>query len=336
MPTNPYTSASISGYNSSPPPDDGSTGADNTLKWSFHKDKLADPVKTLAEAVNTNVLAAFGKTINTDSAEDNAHAGGISYTPATFTIATGAITPTRVNVVLAAESGTADTLDTMATASMSDGGVVVLSVDTGDTITINDAEGSAGQIHLNNSIDLALSGNDFLAVIRDGADWYELYRSVALTNLPTTLTAEQATTSGSTITFSSIPTGVKWIDILFDGVSSDGTASYDVQLGDAGGLETSGYTSSSIAVDTSPATRTSTSGFAVASESAAIALSGIMHLRLQDSAGFTWVASHTLYSADTQAVIGGGTKSLTAELTQLALTTSDTLDAGAISIQYGR
>ena len=55
----PYTSVSISGYNSSPPPDDGSQTSANKVEWAKHKTKIGDPLKTLAEAINTNVLAAF-------------------------------------------------------------------------------------------------------------------------------------------------------------------------------------------------------------------------------------------------------------------------------------
>src|SRR6185369_12768660 len=59
----PYTSQAISGYNANPPPDDGSTGADNEVDWSFVKTKIGDPVKTLSEAINTAVSSAFGKVI---------------------------------------------------------------------------------------------------------------------------------------------------------------------------------------------------------------------------------------------------------------------------------
>jgi hypothetical protein len=59
----PYTSASISGYNSNPPSDDGSQTEANRLKWSTIKEKLPDPIKTLTETINTNVVAAFAKII---------------------------------------------------------------------------------------------------------------------------------------------------------------------------------------------------------------------------------------------------------------------------------
>lgn len=57
----PYTTQSISGYNQSPPADDASQVASNQVEWAKHKDKLADPIKTLVEAINTELVAAFGK-----------------------------------------------------------------------------------------------------------------------------------------------------------------------------------------------------------------------------------------------------------------------------------
>jgi hypothetical protein len=58
LPITPYTSVSISGYNSSPPSDDGSQTDANRVQWSKHKTKLADPIKAHTEAVNTNILSA--------------------------------------------------------------------------------------------------------------------------------------------------------------------------------------------------------------------------------------------------------------------------------------
>lgn len=178
MATNPYTSVSISGYNSSPPPDDGSQTDANEITWAKHKDKLADPIKNRQDTIDSRLVTAFGKVINIDAEENNAIGGSLAFTEKIFTIASGAITPTRSNVVLAAEGGTTDILDSMATGSVSDDCLMILSVDTGDTITINDAGGGAGAIHLVDSQDLVLSGNDRLFLIRDGADWYEIARAV--------------------------------------------------------------------------------------------------------------------------------------------------------------
>ena len=54
-----YSSQSISGYNSTPPPDDGSVSEANKVKWSTIKNKLTDPPKVLAEAVNTAINTAL-------------------------------------------------------------------------------------------------------------------------------------------------------------------------------------------------------------------------------------------------------------------------------------
>lgn len=66
MAVNPYSSQSITGYNASPPPDDGSQTAANKVEWAKHKTKIGDPIKTLAESINTQALGA----INTLALED--------------------------------------------------------------------------------------------------------------------------------------------------------------------------------------------------------------------------------------------------------------------------
>ena len=58
--SNPYSQPSISGYNSSPPADDGTQVASNQLTWAKHKTKLADPIKTYAAAIDAAALAAHG------------------------------------------------------------------------------------------------------------------------------------------------------------------------------------------------------------------------------------------------------------------------------------
>jgi hypothetical protein len=59
----PYTSVSITGYNSNPPADDGSAVAANQILWSTIKTKLPDPVKTAVESINSGLVSAFGKII---------------------------------------------------------------------------------------------------------------------------------------------------------------------------------------------------------------------------------------------------------------------------------
>lgn len=52
-----YTTQTQTGYNSSPPPDDGSVQASNKVSWAtMVKTKIGDPVLTLAQAINTALV----------------------------------------------------------------------------------------------------------------------------------------------------------------------------------------------------------------------------------------------------------------------------------------
>lgn len=57
----PYTSVTVTNYNLNPPPDDGSQTPSNEIRWSYHKTKIGDPLKTAIEAVNSGLVTAFGK-----------------------------------------------------------------------------------------------------------------------------------------------------------------------------------------------------------------------------------------------------------------------------------
>ncbi len=54
-----------------------------------------------------------------------------------------------------------------------------------------------------------------------------------------------ATTSGTSVDFTSIPSTVKRITVMFDAVSNSGGDEYIIQIGDAGGVETTAYVSQS-------------------------------------------------------------------------------------------
>ena len=57
-----YPGTSVSGYNSNPPPDDGTTVATNLQKWADVKSKIGDPLNTFAASADSNITSAFGKT----------------------------------------------------------------------------------------------------------------------------------------------------------------------------------------------------------------------------------------------------------------------------------
>ena len=152
-----------------------------------------------------------------------------------------------------------------------------------------------------------------------------------------TLATEQATTSGTGVTFGSIPTGTKIIIVSFIGVSTDSGANLYVKLGDAGGLESSGYLSTASRLETSVAisTNNATAAFCINNSATGHTIHGSMTLTLEDSSGFTWASTHSTFLLTTMSSSGGGTKSLSAELTQVqVLPASGNFDAGAVNIAY--
>jgi hypothetical protein len=144
-----------------------------------------------------------------------------------------------------------------------------------------------------------------------------------------------ATTSGGNVTLATgIPAGVKRITINFNGVSLSGTDNLLLQIGDAGGVETTGYVSSSC--NQAGTVVNSTAGYIIEVASAAGIVSGAVTLTLMSPAAFLWVASGAVKISTAASSYMAGEKSLTAELTQLIIIVSgvDTFDAGAISVMY--
>lgn len=147
----------------------------------------------------------------------------------------------------------------------------------------------------------------------------------------------QASTSGTAIDFTGIPSWVKAIDIIFQGVSLSGTNQLLVQIGDSGGIETTSYEASSARMADAVATvgQTSTSGFPISVSTAGSLFSGVM--RLLHVSSNLWVsATSGGQHAGSTGVAGGGHKTLSDTLTQVRITRtgSDTFDAGSINIAY--
>lgn len=56
-----FSATAVSGYNASPPSDDGTVSASNQITWAKHKDKLTDPIKTAYDANITALATALDK-----------------------------------------------------------------------------------------------------------------------------------------------------------------------------------------------------------------------------------------------------------------------------------
>lgn len=153
------------------------------------------------------------------------------------------------------------------------------------------------------------------------------------------LATAQNTTSGTSIDFTSIPSWAKRITVMLNGVSTSGTSIPIIQLGDSGGIETTGYLgASSICSGAGTTNNNFTTGFGCGGVLAANDLRGCVFISLIDAATNTWVASGTLgASSSAFTVLTGGTKSTSATLDRLRLTTvngTDTFDAGSVNVMY--
>ena len=152
---------------------------------------------------------------------------------------------------------------------------------------------------------------------------------------PFTLATSVASTSGTAIDFTGIPSWVKRITVMFNGVSTNSTSNLLVQIGDAGGVETSGY--QSVASDRSDETQ-SAAGFIVSSGYlAATLIDGVMTMHIMNSSSNMWAQSGVVSGRDVRTFQFAGTKSLSDTLTQIRITTvngTDTFDAGTINISY--
>ena len=145
-----------------------------------------------------------------------------------------------------------------------------------------------------------------------------------------------ASTSGTSIDFTSIPSWVKRITVMFSGMSLSATADILVQLGTGSTTyTTSGYIAGSVNCENAGSTVTSsTSGFLVFGSAAPAITSG--HMIITNISGNNWVSSHTTKRNTNNLVFGGGDVSLGAVLTAVRITSTstDTFDAGLINILF--
>ena len=144
-----------------------------------------------------------------------------------------------------------------------------------------------------------------------------------------------ASTSGTSIDFTGIPSWVKRITVMYAGVSTNGNSNWTLQLGDAGGFETTGYSGScEYLEDNAGGTTFSTSFLTAISWSSAYACSGTVVLT--NVSGNTWVENGVISTGVTSAALSSGSKTLSDVLTQIRISsaTPDTFDAGSINILY--
>lgn len=152
-----------------------------------------------------------------------------------------------------------------------------------------------------------------------------------------TLVASQASTSGTAINFTDIPSWVNKISVFFDNVGPNVATDLLVRIGDSGGLETTSYVGSGgyfYAGDNVEAGK-STTGFIIATN--ANPFTGLATITRMSGNKWIFAYSGALPDADGQGAgaAGGGSKTLSATLDRFSVVvTSGAFNSGNIAARY--
>lgn len=150
----------------------------------------------------------------------------------------------------------------------------------------------------------------------------------------------QASTSGTSIDFTGIPSWAKRITVMFDAVSTNGTSPLLLRVGTSGGVVATGYNASAFYTTAAGNFITSSVGFPLTSTSLTTAAGLVYGTVIISSLSSTiWSQTGTLYLT-----VGGGTSvwlggnvTFSGTLDRIRITTvngTDTFDAGTINILY--
>jgi hypothetical protein len=176
---------------------------------------------------------------------------------------------------------------------------------------------------------------------KTGGKWYFLTSAGVETIMQgTVFGTAQATTSGTAKDFTGIPTGVTRLTMFLAGVSTNGTANPRVQLGDSGGLKTTGYLVGGTYAGGANQTggTNPTSGFDFNLANASNVINGEITFRLMDPATNLWIGTGAWGTSSVAFVtFVSGSIALSGALDRVRLTTSngtDAFDAGAVNISY--
>ena len=177
-----------------------------------------------------------------------------------------------------------------------------------------------------------------MAIVLDGSNLSSFSGAVqasgvAINLYPLVSGTSVASTSGTSIDFTGIPSWVKRVTVMLSGVSTNGTSAMRVQLGTSSGFVSSGYVG---CAGNRSAETAFTSGFLFHQASvAANNYNGMMTLNLVTSN--TWSEMSILAPQVPNQSFGAGSIALSDTLTQIRITTvngTDTFDAGTINILF--
>lgn len=146
------------------------------------------------------------------------------------------------------------------------------------------------------------------------------------------------TASGTSVTFSNIPSWVKRVTVMWVALSTNGTSDLYVQIGDAGGIVATGYAGNSTSLANAAAVSIGdvTVGLKISATTSA-ANSGVGQAIISKLSGNTWVMTSISRTGNSNTSLGASSLTLSSDLTQLKVVTgngTDAFDAGTINILY--
>jgi len=286
----------------------------------------------------TTFTATAGQTSFTASYTVNyvqVYVNGILLNSADYTATTG------TTVVLASAAAAGDIVDVLAinigtftggvtiTGAPSSGQIATWTGSTSiqGTTILPTANGGTGA-----SLSPTTAGNTIFTT--DGTNWSSTQKIVRGTSV--TLTTQ------TSVDFTGLPSWVKRITVMLNGVSTNGTSPIQIQLGTSGGFVTSGYSSQAGFIQStgtaSGMTALTTGLYVMTFSLATDTVSSVFNINNITGNVWTYFGNGNRTGAFPLAFfVGAAPQSLGGALTQVRLTTvngTDTFDAGSVNILY--
>jgi hypothetical protein len=145
-----------------------------------------------------------------------------------------------------------------------------------------------------------------------------------------------ASTSGTSIDFTGLPSWLKRVTVMFDGVSTNGTSNILIQLGTSSGVATSGYASTATTPAGTTVVDSSTGLIITANDTSSSVRRGLAIISTMGSSN-VWCFIGGLADGAGSHRDSAGTATLSGVLDRIRITTvngTDTFDAGSINILY--
>ena len=322
---------------------------------------LFEDALTAGTYTNANISAAltYGTATGTRLVSTNATittgtiTTGVIPTLTSSTATLGTTTSTAATITSGTITNLASTTGTIATLNSTTGTIANLSTTLAGDFTISSGTGTLGTSGVTLGTYGSVTAIPFLTVDAKGRITAATTGTFSTTpadgsitpaklSQPFTSGTAVASTSGTAIDFTGIPSWAKRITVMFGAVSTNGSSAPQIQLGTASAVENTGYTgSNSVAIEgASTAAQLFTTGFGVGVNSsnwaASVVFSGSIIINSLGSN--SWSAQGVVGASDVARIYTtAGAKTLSGTLDRVRITTvngTDAFDAGSINIMY--